>query len=1495
MATINKHPVRFELTAVYRHPEAKADIVLVHGLNGAPDKTWTASNGVYWPTDLLPASLKDQHADVLVYGYNADVYGAFWERPAKHPSDNFIHHHAQTLVTTLTHYRKSEGTERRPIIWVAHSLGGIVTKRALLYSDDVRDPRQEDLRSIVVSTYGIIFLGTPHGGANAAAWSGMIQRMADVVVPRKIFESESVLLKSLRKDSETLEQINSHFLDIYQKFRIHMAHENHKTDVKGTKILVVDAASASPQLPGVTYYGIEATHSDMCKFDSDQAPGYRTVSTAIREWIADAPNVIPVRWQVEDAQRRVRANLENFERARLYQGSAPSSAAPQQTIDSASTLTSTSTATPTPTPQPPPALPPLETTTTTPGDTQPPPPEPLFIHPETFRPNSYFVGREDELRGLHEMLMDRRRRADGTSAVLVRCLPGGGKTHLAREYVFRHRADYPGGVYWLRAKSRPELEYWFWRIARTEVLLRSSASGDAGVVREGGEEEKELRDPRKIVHMVRAWLSARSEWLLVLDGVQFDIPGLREFIPDAKNSSLIYTSTERAVTGDPRFDNPQVMELGLLTAQQAQDLLLLELEKKQPWSADDRAMAAELVQLMGRLPLMIHVAAQHMKATREPLARYLKSYRSRPKAGDLPAYKAVREQLANRGEYPALNLMSLLAFFDQHLPVEMLTLGLSALDKITPVKTCDAMHRKASLNNTLKVLIAFALVERTEGDDISPTSSRSSKRSFDRQVENLDLLHVHSVVQAFFIDSIHEEHQIHFWLERAVAVWSRSYDEADRRIQEDPRVGLPDDYRRLCIHGQKLLQNINRFEKRYPSLARARSQLEERLGKIQGQIDDLSHTIQKNIVDRSVEEHPASVFDRVSASSQSDAPTLESHSSQLSGMGPFEGEDSSELVQSPVAVAELLQQEGQAELPYPSTTVMPTGPETSENDDQETVVPSILGTQIHTRATEFADAVRLPSDLPGNDRVQATPYNDWQEAIPHHRVIARQESRRYHHRVGSWRDKTISDPQVGLNDEAVMGFISTRRDSSRSPLRARLTAQSEAAMERNKIKLATPPSRHSRGSSGSQTSSRPKMPLGKNSWALPQTQKAPDTEVAEVPPEAFSSGLAQIWSSPKSWTEAIIKKLRKTVLPPGKPTASPTLQPQLPPDGELVVPPAPIFRGTRSANSSPANNTSPFPPPSFSAIPTEELMPTPGLPLVVRRWNTVVYRPDGTPITSSGVEWASTPDPLSLSYPALPPSSHHHPLPPHAAGAADIRPAPLLLHDGPAADYSSQPMSRDGSHRSAPSISIHSPLAPRSPSPSPTDDATTAPKHATLPIPTPAARLYPAGGGSPFPRTRPPASYTETEPSPRLDPPFFADVETSYSYRRSGQHRDYDQHHDQHHDHDYEREHGRGQEQDLAGLVGAGATASSFPPAAGAGASSSASASSGASPFARWRPRSRGARVLRGLSGGRGRRAQSASPSGGGGGGGDGASSNTAITPTSSSSSNIRWRSGPPL
>ena len=168
------------------------------------------------------------------YLFSRDL-GDWLTMSSRSASDNFIFHHAQTLITSLTSYRKSEDSTRNPIIWVAHSLGGILLKRALEYSNDVRVSQHEDYRSIYVSTFGIIFLGTPHTGSGLATWGHMLQSMSDVIIPKKIFESEPVLLKTLKKDNETLQNINNHFLDIYQRFRIHMAHENHKTDIKGSK------------------------------------------------------------------------------------------------------------------------------------------------------------------------------------------------------------------------------------------------------------------------------------------------------------------------------------------------------------------------------------------------------------------------------------------------------------------------------------------------------------------------------------------------------------------------------------------------------------------------------------------------------------------------------------------------------------------------------------------------------------------------------------------------------------------------------------------------------------------------------------------------------------------------------------------------------------------------------------------------------------------------------------------------------------------------------------------------------------------------------------------------------------------------------------------------------------------------------------------------------------------------------------------------------------
>lgn len=417
------------------------------------------------------------------------------------------------------------------------------------------------------------------------------------------------------------------------------------------RIFIVDANSAGPQLPGVTYYGIEASHSNMCKFDGANSPGFRNIAITIQQWIQRAPSATQERWLAEEDERRARAMTRATEIMSPYTSQTQT---PVLSQDISSFRVK---------------KPVLEGSSLALLNRD----ESIFVHPERFRPNSLFRGRQQELGDLHAMLMDRQRRDQGTSAVLIWSVPGGGKTHLAREYAFKHRHDYSCGVFWVRTKTPEDLEDGFLRIAKHAI---SQTEIDI-------QDETTLQNPSKVIPLVRNWLDRSENWLLILDGALCDTPNLKNCIPDARNSSLILTSTDTSIAGDHHFDNPQKLELGPLADNDARTLLLEDMDKKKPWTQDDLDRALEVVRLVEGLPLAIHTAAGQMKATKEPLAKYIRSYKKRPRTGGLGAYKAVREKLKERGETAALNLMYLLAFWGGRVPVEMLSLGmLSAL--ITP-------------------------------------------------------------------------------------------------------------------------------------------------------------------------------------------------------------------------------------------------------------------------------------------------------------------------------------------------------------------------------------------------------------------------------------------------------------------------------------------------------------------------------------------------------------------------------------------------------------------------------------------------------------------------------------------------------------------------------------------------------------------------------------------------------------------------------------------
>jgi hypothetical protein len=456
------------------------------------------------------------------------------------------------------------------------------------------------------------------------------------------------------------------------------------------------------------------------------------------------------------------------------------------------------------------------------------------------------------------MLFDKKRRIEGTSAVLIQSSPGGGKTHLARQYVYQHKDSFPGGIFWLQAGTEAELAAGFWDIARNAALVDRPT-----------DEVASTDSLSSYIRSVKSWFNNRHEWLLVLDGV-CSIDGLEGFIPDSPHTSLICTSIEQSDAFDRKFINSQIIRLPSLSAREAQMLLLCELDKKEPYNSDDLKYSMELVQAVGLLPIRIHAEAQRLRLTREPLSNFAKSSSSGPRL--LGVYEPLVDQLKAGANFEALNLIYLVCFYSQHIPVEMISLGINILD--VPVKTQDRIHGK-SLNNSLEILNNFALVERNQYDpDVD--ASYNSQNVGGMLAENIDSIRLRSSVQSFFIHTLLVEGALLMWLRRAICVFCCSYDLASAEIDRKSNVGLAEDYRVYEIHGERLKEHLMRFNssRRFRESAReqkipledAQDLLSQRLLAIKEQIQNHTHHAAVFIPNVMPNIFETSVFDRTSSS-----------------------------------------------------------------------------------------------------------------------------------------------------------------------------------------------------------------------------------------------------------------------------------------------------------------------------------------------------------------------------------------------------------------------------------------------------------------------------------------------------------------------------------------------------------------------------------------------------------------------------------------------------
>jgi len=121
-----------------------------------------------WAKDFLPQDIPT--ARIMTFGYDSRVTSA------RYLTQRTLFSHSQRLLKAVKGVRQE--ASQRPLIFVCHSLGGIVVKSALIHSDR-EDSGFKDLQLSIV---GIVFFGTPHQGSSNSSWGQLVNYVTKITL-----------------------------------------------------------------------------------------------------------------------------------------------------------------------------------------------------------------------------------------------------------------------------------------------------------------------------------------------------------------------------------------------------------------------------------------------------------------------------------------------------------------------------------------------------------------------------------------------------------------------------------------------------------------------------------------------------------------------------------------------------------------------------------------------------------------------------------------------------------------------------------------------------------------------------------------------------------------------------------------------------------------------------------------------------------------------------------------------------------------------------------------------------------------------------------------------------------------------------------------------------------------------------------------------------------------------------------------------------------------
>ncbi|KAL6719552.1 hypothetical protein ACLMJK_003794 [Lecanora helva] len=262
------------------------DIVALHGLSGHAWNSFASAQGsregvkeTCWLRDELPIFLEGQNKGirprVMTFGYHANIW------------INSTIDGLESPVADLIHSLKVERDDpTRPLIFIGHSLGGIVIKQVvdeMITSNKQRNPRYS------TPIKACLFLAVPHRGTgNANTLDLFLTVLKKALLPG--MGPNKKFVKDLELKNKRLADITDRFIQLLNGNRIEVISCYENRDYAPGKGKIVSKESATLdygnrlQLPRP----IDANHTDCARFGSASQHPFVEIASELADFASSA-------------------------------------------------------------------------------------------------------------------------------------------------------------------------------------------------------------------------------------------------------------------------------------------------------------------------------------------------------------------------------------------------------------------------------------------------------------------------------------------------------------------------------------------------------------------------------------------------------------------------------------------------------------------------------------------------------------------------------------------------------------------------------------------------------------------------------------------------------------------------------------------------------------------------------------------------------------------------------------------------------------------------------------------------------------------------------------------------------------------------------------------------------------------------------------------------------------------------------------------------------